>query len=394
MKKILFAIAFYSMGLYANSLNTLVQNAMEKNYELKSIEKSIKIANENILLAKKLSNPIIVFGINDIHTNDISARDKEPMQAQYIGVSQVIPITNKLEIKKSLEITNKDIIKQKLEDKKLLLKSKIYELFYKTSILKQKLKLLTKQKENLQKLNELQKKLYKTTKIDANRIYNTKIDEQKLTIKINNLKTTIEILKLKLEEITYTKHTKFHIDISPYSVKLPINIDKHPKIKSFELQLKAFREKERFFKASKTSDIKVSASYFSRDDKYQDYVNLSVAIPLSIYNKENIEANKARLSYVRAKDDLENLKIKFKTNQLILQNRLTNSVDNYNILKEQINSLQEELTKNLHIINRFKNNSFQIIKNRNKTLSYELQALNEKEIFLENLAQLKYYEEK
>lgn len=392
MKKSLFAIILSLSILNGNNLDSLVQSAIDKNFELKSIEKSILIANENIKLAKKLANPILTLGANDIHTNDIKSRDKEPMQGQFIGFSQVIPITNKLEIKESINITNKNILSLDLEDKKLLLKSKIYELVYKISILKQKQRLVLEQKNNLSKLDKVQNILYTTSKMNVNKIYNTKILTTNLDIALNTLETNINILKLKLEQITYTKIPNEDYQIGIKKTILNMDTTNHPKIKAFEQKLIKNKQTESYEKVSKTSDIKVSATYFNRDKKYQDYVNISVAIPLSIYNRENINIRKAQLEYLKTKDNLETLKTTFKINKQILQNELNNSFNNYTIINEKIISFQKSIEENLNITNTFKQNTQQIINNLNRTIKFKIDALNEKQKYLTALAKSKYYE--
>ena len=126
MKKIACLLSFAISSSLAMSLDEIVDNALKNNQDINSIEKSIEIANENIVLAKQWKNPILTIGANDIHFDEPLSRDKEPMQAQYIGISQIIPIGKKIEIKEIIAKKDKEIISLSLEDKKLKLKSKIY----------------------------------------------------------------------------------------------------------------------------------------------------------------------------------------------------------------------------------------------------------------------------
>ncbi len=391
MKKYLVVISFLILNLSANSLESLIINALDKNNELKSIEKSIMIANENITLATKLSNPILSLGINDIHTNEnYDKRDLEPMQVQFIGITQAIPITNKLEINKSIQITNKNILALSLEDKKLLLKSKIYELAYNIGILEEKKKLILKQKRNIEKLEKIQNYLYQTSKIDVKTLFDTKLVNKNFDITLNNLKTNITTLKLNLEEIVYTKIDKLDINLDMFKVSLNNNLDKHPKIKAFKEQLKVFKQQESYERALKTSDINFNITYFNRTE-FQDYVNVSIAIPLSIYNKENINVKKVQYNYLKAKDDLESLRRNFNTTQQILQNELNTSYTNYQLLSKEMIALQNSIDKSLKIDNKFKNNSIQIIQNLNRTLKLQIDALDEKSKFFTTFAKSKYY---
>ena len=102
---------------------------------LKALEESINSAKEQISLSSKWKNPTLTFGATDIQFDDISRRDLEPMQSQFIGFSQVIPVGDKLDIKEKVSKKDKNIVTLQLEDKKLVLKSKIYEVSYSILIL-------------------------------------------------------------------------------------------------------------------------------------------------------------------------------------------------------------------------------------------------------------------
>ncbi|AXX91122.1 hypothetical protein CPU12_10320 [Malaciobacter molluscorum LMG 25693] len=391
MKKTLFVIGFFIINLSANSIDSLVNSAISRNSELKSIEKSIKIANENISLATKYQNPSLSLGIADIHTNsNYDKRDLEPMQTQFIGISQVIPITDKLDINQSIQITNKTILSLKLEDKKLLLKSKIYELVYKIAILKEKRDFIQKQKQNLQKLITLQNTKYQTSKIDIDSIFDTKIDIKNFDIALNNLDTNIKTLKLNLEKITYTSMNNVNINTNIKKKILHFNFNEHPRIKILKQNLKLNKQQEAYEKALKTSDIKLNATYYNRNE-FEDYVNISITIPLSIYDRENIKAKKAQFAYLKTKDDLEDEKQNLRIDTKILQQELNNSYENYTIIEKDIIQIQKNIEKTLNINNNFKDTTSKIIKNLNKTISLEISALNEKTRYFTTLSKAIYY---
>lgn len=67
---------------------------------------------------------MLSFGANDIQFDDVSKRDLEAMQAQFVGVTQVIPMGDKLEYKEQIAFKDKEILGFVLEDKKLELNQK------------------------------------------------------------------------------------------------------------------------------------------------------------------------------------------------------------------------------------------------------------------------------
>ncbi len=156
-------------------------------------------------------------------------------------------------------------------------------------------------------------------------------------------------------------------------------------------QLRLNKQQEAFEEASKTSDIKLNATYFNRRE-FQDYVNISISIPLSIYNTENIKVKKAQLQYLKTKDDLRTLKQNFIISNKILQKELDNSYKNHELISKDIISLQKAIEKSLNINNRFKNNTTKIIQNLNKTISLKIAALDEKTKYFTALSKAIYYE--
>ena len=118
----------------------------------------------------------------------------------------------------------------KLEDKKLQLKSKIYEYAYNIVILEKKYELLTKYLKNIKSLEELANALYENGKMKQNDIINLKISYTKIIIKQKNLKNLINNLYLKLENITYSKIDTIDIDIKMQKIQLKNSFENHPKI--------------------------------------------------------------------------------------------------------------------------------------------------------------------
>jgi len=101
-------------SLYSISVDTIVLNTLNNNNSIKSINEKIISSQQDILLANKWSNPIFSFGINDITLSDPLTRDKEAMQAQYIGFSQTITSNSKLNLKNKIAIQDKNIIEENL----------------------------------------------------------------------------------------------------------------------------------------------------------------------------------------------------------------------------------------------------------------------------------------
>lgn len=392
MKKIALALSFTLVSGFSTSLETIVDNALKNNYDLKSIEKSISIANENIKLSTKWKNPTLTFGVNDIHFDEPTSRDKEPMQAQYIGFSQVIPTGNKLSIKEDIAKKDKRIVSLNLEDKKLKLKAKVYEASYNILVLEKKLELLNSYEKNIRKLEKLSTSLYKYGKSSQNEILNAKISYSNIQIQKQNLKNTIDNLYLKLEQITYTKIDLIKSNLDMKKLVLNMNIESHPRIQLEEEKAKKFNDIAKLEIENEKSDIKLNVAYFNRDDKYKDYANISVNIPLSLYKTEKVKSIKAKIEASRVNDRLVDLKQGFKTELTILQNNMNNTLSNYKLIEKNIIPIKKKIQKNIENYNSFSQIKPQMaIQNLNELISFEIKAYEQMKEYFSFLSKSKYY---
>lgn len=392
MKKIAIALSFVISSSLAISIDEIVNNALNNNYDLKSTQKAILIADENIKLATKWTNPVLSIGANDIHFDEPLKRDSEAMQAQFIGLSQVIPIGKKLQIKKSIAKKDKEIISLTLEDKKLLLKSKIYELSYNILILEKKLNLLNSYEKNIKKLEKLSISLYENAKNDQNEVLNAKIALSDILIQKQNLQNTIDNLYLKLEQISYKKIDNIKESLDIKKLVLNMDISQHPRIIKEELKSQRSRYFGKLEKENEIPDIKLNVTYFNRDDKYKDYANVSVNIPLSLYKSEKVRAVKAKLEANEIDSKLVDLKRTLKIQLQVLQNNMNNSYLNYKLINQSIIPLKRKIQKNLENYNTLNDiNATQMIKNLNELISFEIKAYDRLEEYFLNYSKSKYY---
>lgn len=139
----------------------------------------------------------------------------------------------------------------------------------------------------------------------------------------------------------------------------------------------------------------MDAHYFQRDDKFNDYVNMSVSIPLPIYNTENTARIEAKIDANDKNDKLEQLKHNFSIQTGMLKNSLNNAYENYQLIQKEIIPLKQKIQKNIENYN-----SFELIKpqesitNLNELITYETKALDELQKYYESYSQLLYFTNK
>jgi outer membrane protein, heavy metal efflux system len=395
MKKVAIALSFLISSSFALSLDEIVDTALKNNQNLKSIQSSINMADEDIKLSRKWKNPTLTLGVNDIHFDEPFKRDSEAMQAQYIGFSQVIPVGDKLDIKEKVSKKDKNIVTLQLEDKKLILKSKIYEISYNILILEKKLKLLSKYERNIKKVEKLSQALYSLGKSSQNEILNAKVAYSNVQIQKQNLKNMIDNLYLKLEQISYEKIDS--VDASLEVEKLVLNMDmqNHPKIRMQEEKIRKFNQLSKLELENEKGDIKVNVAYFNRDSKFKDYANISVNIPLSLYKTEKVKALKQKIKANEERSNLEDTKQNFKIELMSLENNINSAYSNYSLINKTIIPLKQKIQKNLENYNSFSGIKPQMaIRNLNELISYELKSYEQLKEYFSNYSKSKYYTQK
>ncbi|QKE27377.1 outer membrane efflux protein, TolC family, putative CusC [Arcobacter acticola] len=395
MKKILLCFSLTVCLLSAVTIDELVKNTNENNYDLKSIDKSIEVANHQISLSKKWQNPTLSLGLNDLWLNDLSSRDKEAMQASFIGLSQVIPTGSKLEIKEKIAQKDRNIQILNLEDKKLELESKVYEYVYTILLLEKKYNLLESYEQNIKKLEALFTSLYKYQKVTQNEILNSQISALDIGLQKQNLKNMIDNSYLKLEQITYTKIDKIDENIDIKKINLLTIKQEHPKFKTLEEMANKSKNMADLEAEKKIPDLMLNVAYFQRDSKFNDYVNVSVSFPLPIYDTENTARLQAKMNMNETNDRLEQLKHNFSMQGEILKNSLNSSYTNYNLIEEKIIPIKEKIQKNIETYNSFdKIKPQESIKNLNELISYETKAIDELQKYYEAYSALLYFTNK
>lgn len=393
MKKVVFTSLIFASYLFGTSIEDIVQKSLQNNFDIKSLENSIEIANFQIKQAKNWENPMISFKANDIMLNKNYLNN----QKEYgIELSQAIPIGKKLELEESIAKKDKLLKEQTLQDIKLEFESKIYLYSYTILILENRLKLLNEYQKNLNRLEELYTKLYSYDKVSLNEILNTQISKYDLQMKINELQTTKDNLYLSLEQISYEKIHKIDDslvlkDINRQQIEEQLIF--HPKIQTLQTTSQKYKDTAQLEDAKKFSSVTLALEYMQ--NKEQDYANITMSMPLPIYNTENINKLKANLNTNETNNKLDS-----QIHNLILQtkiylNNLEQYKTNYKILQEKIVPIKQKIQKVLEEFVGFDKESLkENLNSLNELIDYEMKASEQLEKYFENYSELIYYSNK
>lgn len=393
MKKVVFTSLIFASYLFGTSIENIVQKSLQNNFDIKSLENSIEIANFQIKQAKNWENPMISFKANDIMLNKNYLNN----QKEYgIELSQAIPIGKKLELEESIAKKDKLLQEQTLQDIKLEFESKIYLYSYTILILENRLKLLNEYQKNLNRLEELYTKLYSYDKVSLNEILNTQISKYDLQMKINELQTTKDNLYLSLEQISYEKIDKIDDslvlkDINRQQIEEQLIF--HPKIQTLQTTSQKYKDTAQLEDAKKFSSVTLALEYMQ--NKERDYANITMSIPLPIYNTENINKLKANLNTNETNNKLDSQIHNLRLQTKIYLNNLEQYKTNYKILQEKIVPIKQKIQKVLEEFVGFDKESLkENLNSLNELIDYEMKASEQLEKYFENYSELIYYSNK
>ena len=393
MKKVVFTSLIFASYLFGTSIENIVQKSLQNNFDIKSLENSIEIANFQIKQAKNWENPMISFKANDIMLNKNYLNN----QKEYgIELSQAIPIGKKLELEESIAKKDKLLQEQTLQDIKLEFESKIYLYSYTILILENRLKLLNEYQKNLNRLEELYTKLYSYDKVSLNEILNTQISKYDLQMKINELQTTKDNLYLSLEQISYEKIDKIDDSLVIKDI-LRQQIEEqfifHPKIQTLQTPSQKYKDTAQLEDAKKFSSVTLALEYMQ--NKEQDYANITMSMPLPIYNTENINKLKANLNTNETNNKLDSQIHNLRLQTKIYLNNLEQYKTNYKILQEKIVPIKQKIQKVLEEFVGFDKESLkENLNSLNELIDYEMKASEQLEKYFENYSELIYYSNK
>ena len=393
MKKVVFTSLIFASYLFGTSIENIVQKSLQNNFDIKSLENSIEIANFQIKQAKNWENPMISFKANDIMLNKNYLNN----QKEYgIELSQAIPIGKKLELEESIAKKDKLLKEQTLQDIKLEFESKIYLYSYTILILENRLKLLNEYQKNLNRLEELYTKLYSYDKVSLNEILNTQISKYDLQMKINELQTTKDNLYLSLEQISYEKIDKIDDSLVLKNInrqQIEELLIFHPKIQTLQTTSQKYKDTAQLEDAKKFSSITLALEYMQ--NKEQDYANITMSMPLPIYNTENINKLKANLNTNETNNKLDSQIHNLRLQTKIYLNNLEQYKTNYKILQEKIVPIKQKIQKVLEEFVGFDKESLkENLNSLNELIDYEMKASEQLEKYFENYSELIYYSNK
>lgn len=356
-----FILILFSISLYGFTIDEAIDSAMKNNLSLKTLEQQVQNKNYDIKNSEVYKNPMLSIGLNDILLKEPTARDLEPMQTNYVAISQEITNGDKIKYKKQIESINKQILETILKEKQTKIKQNIYKLYFTYDFLTKQIKILDDKLQNIKQIN-----IYHNNHIEDKKAFSMVLRNQlkidMLILKQTQLKEQKIQILATLEELI----NKRVLDIVPttYSVSDSAkNIETHNLLQIEALKIKSELAKKDLSEAKKSANITLYGGYYHREE-FDDYLNFGVKIPLKIYDKEENDFQKSLEQITIAKTQQDRLKLQLEKEYQIA------------LSKKDVAKSSIEITKKL-IVNILKEKELLISQNSKDTLLKSLMFDNE-----------------
>ena len=314
--KIIILILFGIMSLRAVSLDSLIEVALLNHPSLQAIKERIASADTTVLLSRKISNPKLAFGVNDIQLNDISNRSIERMQTSTITLEQKLPYFGKLDAKEDNARVTKEFQSLKLEEAKALLVSKIKYSVYRIWELTTIYEIICRFEELTQQSIDLSTAYTTTVPNQHMGIMSATMSLSDLRIRKNRLLQEIEVQYANLSYLSTKQVFDVEIDLfMPKLTNLKTLVKKLENNFTIKAQISSIKEAKALLilrDLEQYSDPIVKAGYFYRSS-YEDYFSVSIGIALPVYGTEKLKSELQRKKVLERKSLLSNFEDKIKS---------------------------------------------------------------------------------
>ena len=312
-KWLIFLWFIHTPGLANNSnFRELLQN-LNKHPSLQALIHQADALMEKSNAADKWDDPVLKSMVKNLPVESWSM-DQTPMTGIEFGISQKIPLTKKNYLSSSrLREKSKAIVWEK-EDELKKLQVRAWKLAIDWNQLQKEINLLYQSWTWLNKKLEITRSLYKNGQVSQQAIM--EIEKRKASLKreIENRKFLQKKTNIQMEYL-FGAENKIDFNLIPFETLQETDASNelvNAKENALESQAKSASLNREAKDLSEIPDLTVGLGYTFRSnlDNQGDFIGLTLAIPIPINNRRDVQTNAARLSEQAAMSLYEDYKNK------------------------------------------------------------------------------------
>lgn len=336
---------------YAQSLDSLISQALATHPSLQTITSTTEALNKQQALDGKLSNPKLTVGMNDIRLDAPGRYQLEPMQSQYVMISQTFPINGELALKTqktALEISSTN---ETLSTAKANLVANVKKLAYQVVANQQMNELQQQFGEILEQMGELHVAYGETGTEHHLMLIRSDISRSENELRLTHLHNENKRLLARLEELVGNPVESIEVslemkDLESKKSYLRRTLQLYPDLNKLHTKKKQTETSLKLAEVQSIPDITVGLGYFYRD-AYEDYVSLSLAIPLPVYGREKAEEEREQYRLKSAQSTILEVERELKSQVAIAWQNAYESQQQQGLLKK----ILEQTSQAMKVIN-------------------------------------------
>lgn len=337
MRLILIVLLTFT-SMQAQSIQQLINTALQKHPSLQAIEHRISAMDEKISLSQNFSNPDVSLTINDMQFGDLTSRDLEPMQFQAINFKQKFPWFGKLDARKRYTQAQKTVILDSYDAAKVKLAEELRMTAYTIKEIETRIGIIKKYIE----VSRQNIKLYTSYAATNSQSHTNSMNASLLLTKIKIKKANYEaILKSQQAKQKYLIQGNVgHISDSlhmrkPKSLHYYLSKLKNNPIYHMSLSQKYVASANQHIQdLDSMPDLDVKAGYSNRQG-YPDYASITIGVALPLYGSEKLKTEAARKEVLAAASASIDFKSSLRSDVVTMYAKLTEAYTIYNILNKE-----------------------------------------------------------
>ena len=316
--KVILLPIFTTLYLYSQTFQEVIDYSLQNNYQIQTLQEEFGIVDAQANIVGAWADPILKVGVNDIQAVRPLSRNIEAMQNQYVSLSQTIPLSNHLEIASNVEKEKLLVLEQKREVLSVNIAFEVRKAFIEAQYAKRSLKILDDYIAFLKRPLSLLVGLSAVEQNGVERYIKTELLQKSYQLQRESWLQNIQIAKERLELIGNIHIDSFsdEVILKDYSYRgveelLSILNRDNPQLKMQDALKNVATKEIELARAKEEADLTITGGYYQRFDR-NDYVSLSVSLPLYIHKKQENQtvqamkrANIQNISYEQTRVQLE-----------------------------------------------------------------------------------------
>jgi len=331
----------------SSEIEQLIEEAVNNNPQLKSIEESVSALKERPYQARSLDNPRLKLGLMNLPT-DTFEFDQEPMTQKQVVIMQKFPYPGKLELKGKIAEKDVDMANKDYSDQKNMLIKDVKTAYLNILFLDTALEVTEQNRKLLRAFVKIVETKYEVGRGIQQDVIKSQLELSKMTNRIITFRqkrgTAVARLNTLLNrpvQLPFTTLNRVKMtDLTLSFEELKMMADANsPMLYKKEDMIEKTRTALQLAKKNYYPDFDIGVSYGQRDDSPMqnraDFISsfITVKLPLWHKNKESRKVAESEATIRKAREEYSSLQntIYFKVNKLLID--IDSSVEKIELFK-------------------------------------------------------------